>query len=231
MTRNQISRRLCFVGIAAFLFACAPMAAEKAFAVDSDGRDTDSSRETTPRVRDGAERRISDLRSSVEREIEQRREHRGKNTTEEKRKLECENRRNTINNKLAAFVQAAEAHYAKLNTTFDKVQAYQAQNMLPLANYQELVAATNDKRAAAEAAVATLKSVADGFDCTQSDTAIVQLGTVRDAAKQARQALHDYRTSIKEVVTALRQAQELTDSTEDDTSGAALAEPRVSAAG
>ncbi|MBL8121949.1 hypothetical protein JNM87_04350 [Candidatus Saccharibacteria bacterium] len=153
------------------------------------------------------ERHVSDMRTSAQREIEKQKQEKGTNAlTDDKRKLVCENRQNSINNKLSAFTQAADKHMAKLDETFTKVQSYQMAHSLTIANYDELVAAANEKKTAASQAIATLKTVAVNVDCTHPDS-VVKLSTVRDAAKAARTALHDYRVAIKAVVVALAQAK------------------------
>ena len=193
----------------AIVFVAIPLSASPVGATEND---TDPSRNTTteatPQIKDETERRVSDMQSTVEKEIEQRRSEKGRAASSDaKRKTVCENRQNAINNKLSAFIQSAEKHQAKLDETFAKVQSYQIQYNLPLANYDELIAAANDKRLAATEAVSALKSVAQDFDCTKPDT-VVKLSTVRDAAKEARQSLHEYRIAIKDIVVALAQSED-----------------------
>jgi uncharacterized protein (DUF1330 family) len=148
------------------------------------------------------------MQTVAQKEVEQEKQRKGaKVLSEEKRKLVCENRQNTINNKLVAFNQAADKHLTKLNETFAKVQAYQAAHNLSVANYAELVTTATEKQQAATTAVAALKTVAVNVDCTNPET-VVKLATVRDAAKTARTALHDYRMAIKAIVVALAQAQD-----------------------
>lgn len=215
MIRNNLVRRLYFLSIAAFLLALAPVATARTFALDNGGgtraqesnndeRDEDES----PKIRGDAERRISDMRSNAQKEVEQKRESRGKKAANDKKsKLECENRQKAINEKFVAVNKAAENYLNTLNTVFGAVQTYQGQKNLPLANYQELVAAATDKQAAAVPAVNLLKTAAQTIDCNKSDV-VVKLSTVRDVIKDTRQALHEYRMAIKDIVFALSQAQQ-----------------------
>lgn len=160
--------------------------------------------------------RVLELEDKAKTEVEKRREGR-KELAEDKRKLVCENRQAAIENKLAAFNQAADKHLAKLDGVFVKLQDYQKVSNVPVANFDELVAAATEKQTAAKEAVDALKLIAVDVDCSNPDT-VVKLSTVREAAKVTRTALHDYRMALKDIVVALAQAK---DGGEDDSDGAA----------
>lgn len=205
--KKALNRRMCFIALAAFSLVLVPLTTVRVYAVSDDSQPV-MANDDTPTVRTQTERRVSDMRTTVEKEVEQKRESKVKSDkADEKRRLVCENRQNAINNKLAAFTQAADKHLVKLNDAYTAVQNYQRDHLLPVANYRELNAAAFDKQQAAITAVGTLKTVAQSIDCAKTDAA-VKLSTVRDAANDARRALHDYRVSIKEIVVALVQAED-----------------------
>lgn len=155
--------------------------------------------------------RVNQLREDAKKELEKKRDGR-KEMAEEKRKLVCENKQKAIENKLAAFNQAADKHLYKLNDVFTRIQAYQGAENLQPAGYENLVAAATVKQEAATAAVAALKQVATEVDCSNPET-VVKLSEVREAAKSTRTALHEYRKALKDMVVALAQAK---DTAEDD---------------
>lgn len=223
----RLFRRMCLLATAAFLLVFSPAGVLHATAVENDGRAEATSVQPNrvSSLKDETQRQVTDLQSTAQKEVAEKREVKDKGSqSDQKRKSLCENRQNAINNKLSAFTQAADKHLAKLQGALESVQAYQKTHMLPLANYDELVAAAQEKGAAADTAVKTLKAVAQNVDCTQPDTA-VKLSTVRDAAKKARQALHDYRMAIKEIIVALAQAEE----TSNSSSGEATTRPQAEA--
>ncbi len=227
MKQLLIKRNIVLLAVVAAAFAVtAPFGLQHVSARDG-ADDTVTQMTTTPQTetekpddsvtnKTELERHVSDLKIAGQREVERERQKKNRETMkEEKRKLVCENKQNAINHKLAAFTQAADRHLARLDDTFAKVQVYQTANNLPVANYDELVAAATDKKQAAVDAVAVLKVVAVGVDCADPTT-VLKLSTVREAAKAAKQALHEYRMAIKEIVVALVQAKD--DSAGDDNS-------------
>lgn len=158
--------------------------------------------EDSPKVRKGAEA----ARAAARAEIEKARSERKEAKTAEKRKLLCENRKKAIDNKLAAFAQAADKHLTKLRDVDAKVQSYQLNNNVMAPDFVAFQAASEEKKAAAELAVATLRSVAISVDCDNPET-VVSLRTVKDASQTTRQALHEYKAAIKAMVSSLRNAQ------------------------
>lgn len=155
------------------------------------------------------ERHVQDMHAVAQQEIEKRKQTKASEPlSDTKRKTVCENKQQSINNKLATFTQAADKHLGRLDEAYTKVQSYQAKNNVVLANYDELVATANEKKQTAIDAIAALKTVAVQVDCNQPD-AVVKLGTVRDAAKATRSALHDYRMAIKAIVVALAQGKDV----------------------
>ena len=129
----------------------------------------------------------------------------------------CENREKTINNKVNAFGGHAESYLNRLDGIFEKVQAYQTEQQLPVSNYDELVQAVAGAQTDATTAVAALKVVAVNIDCSADDPA-AGLSTVKEAAHEARDALKAYRTALKNLVKAMIQASDTTtdDSGEDN---------------
>lgn len=167
--------------------------------------------------REGVKLRVNQLREDAKKDLEKKRDGR-KEMAEEKRKLVCENKQKAIENKLAAFNQAADKHLAKLDDVYTRIQAYKAAENLQPANYDDLVAAATAKQEAATAAVAALKEVAVGVDCSDPET-VVKLSAVREAAKATRTALHDYRKALKDIVVALAQSKDGAENGDDTTSG------------
>lgn len=230
---TQVTKRLAF-SLVAFSFlavfavaATQPVSARRgaddATLSPTQNSETDQENETETETRrqEAVQSRLAEMKENAKKELEQKKEGR-KELAEEKRKQVCENRQKAIENKLAAFNQAADKHLAKLDGVFTKVKNYQSEKNLNPVGWADLVAAAEAKQAAATAAVAALKEVAVGVDCSNPET-VVKLSEVREAAKATRTALHDYRKALKDMVVALAQAKEDTNddggTTSDSASG------------
>lgn len=94
---------------------------------------------------------------------------------------------------------------------FDKiatrVETYYTSKVVPsgktVANYSTLVTDIQTKRTAAQIALKTAQTNASGFTCT-SDNPKGQLTQFREDMKAVKTALKDYRTSIKNLIVAVR---------------------------
>ncbi len=195
----------------------ATMSHEGAEQEDTAGPEAQSGVADDSNRREEVKLRVNQLREDAKKDLEKKRDGR-KEMADEKRKLVCENKQKAIENKLAAFNQAADKHLAKLNDVYTRIQAYKTAENLQPANYDDLVTAATAKQEAATAAVAALKEVAVGVDCSDPET-VVKLSAVREAAKATRTALHDYRKALKDIVVALAQSKDDAENGDDTTSG------------
>lgn len=140
----------------------------------------------------------------------------GKQHTEQQRQTACKQHQGEIEHRFTTIGSRAQKHLDDFNAIFTKVQAYQTKNQLDVSNYEALVADATAKQAAATAAVTALTdAAATKVDCTSSDPATV-VTTVQAAATDARNALLAYKTSLKNLITALLQANGSAGSTPSD---------------
>ncbi len=190
-------------------------------ASDPSVSDTESEQEDTTKTEDTNEtehaRNAAALfrREGADDLRELRKEHASKSI--EQRQKTCGNIKNAVDRKLTAFNNNADRHLSRLDSVFTKLKDFQTANNLPVSNYDALVAAATAKQTAATEAVASLKLVGTTLDCSSSDPAAM-LSSTKVAAKNARDALKDYRKSLKDIVVALAQAKGDTD-TADTTDG------------
>jgi hypothetical protein len=80
------------------------------------------------------------------------------------------------------------------------------------------VAAADAQQTTATEAVAALKELSADFDCTTTDPAQT-LAAIKASTTDAKTALKDYRTSIKNIVVALAQVNKSSTTGTDDQSG------------
>lgn len=204
--------------LSVFTLAVAPVWAERGGSGQVNAESTTSTTEQQKTSDDATEHATTEAeqedsvreqaRSLLETE---RQNHKEKRTEAEKQKA-CENRQDSIDNRSANFAAAAQRHLDVFNSIFAKVQAFHDNNNLNVANYDALVATAKTKQATAQQAVDVLKGLSIKIDCTTTDPANT-VATLKAAVKNARTALHDYRTSIKNVVVALQGASTSTEPT------------------
>lgn len=129
---------------------------------------------------------------------------------EEKREKVCDTRAETVVKRSEQLTKRAEMMGENFAKKAEKVKDYYTDKLVPagvtVANYDALVAAIDTKKAAVDAAVAEANAKASGFDC--SDTAALknQITEYRKAMQKVITALKEYKTSVKNLIVAVRTA-------------------------
>jgi hypothetical protein len=175
---------------------------------DQGSGDADAS--TNFQMRD-TKRELNRIRAEARSHLAELRAGKAERTLAQRQKV-CENREKAVNNKLKAFNAVADKHLTRLNSVFDKLQAYQTEQQVAVEDYEQLVTAATANQQIAKDATAALKDLTVEFDCTSNDPAST-LGAVKEAAAEARDALKTYRTSLKNIVVAFAQADKTDDTT------------------
>lgn len=121
----------------------------------------------------------------------------------------CEARQKGITTAMSQLTQRATNNLNVITKISDRVQAFYAQKGRTVANYDALVADVSTKKQLAEAAIASTKSVSEVFSC-DGDSPQAAATQFRDAHKTAVAALKDYRTSVKNLIVAVKSAQSQT---------------------
>lgn len=97
--------------------------------------------------------------------------------------------------RLERHVQAAKKFYTSVLLPAGKI----------VDNYDQLLASIETKKAAAQAAFQTADQTARAFDC-KGDDPKGQLATFRSNMEKAMTALKDYKSAVKDLLKALREA-------------------------
>jgi len=134
----------------------------------------------------------------------ERENHKQALTADKKQKV-CENRKDEIEKRGSNYAAAAQRHLDVFNNIFTKLQTFHDTKHLNVTNYDALVADATAKQTAATNAVQALKNADVPIDCTATDPAS-SVATLKVAVQNARQALKDYRSSLKNLVVALKGA-------------------------
>jgi hypothetical protein len=176
----------------------------------SDTADDSGTTETKNETETEVHHKADLFRKDGEHRLTLRREAKDHTKSKEQRAKTCVQIQKAVNNKLGAFNNHADKYLTRLNTLFTKVQAYQTEHNVSVANYDELVATATQKQSDATVAVEALKSLGTTIDCTSSDPASM-LASVKSGATDSRDALKAYRTALKDIFVALVQASKTED--------------------
>ncbi|MEX1995371.1 MAG: hypothetical protein WD887_01175 [Candidatus Saccharimonadales bacterium] len=174
------------------------------FAITHKAR-AEEARQNAQQLRENAQATANERKEAVKAEVEERREA-AKTRLEAAKLRACQNREKAIQNIMARINDRGEKHIVLFTKIADRVKAFYVDKGLTADNYDELVAQVEVKKAAAEAAVASLQSSDVQFKCDSEDpkgTALV----FKDLLKQEIDALKAYRTAVKNLIVAVAQAQ------------------------
>ncbi len=122
----------------------------------------------------------------------------------------CEARMDNIEKRSEKLAERAVMMEENFGTIDGKVQTYYTEKLVPaggvVTNYDALVADIATKKAAVDSAVSEAKSKASAFDCTDKEAAKTWVKEYRVAMQKVIAALNAYKTSIKNLIVAVRTA-------------------------
>ncbi len=132
--------------------------------------------------------------------------------TEAKQRLDehrlkmCQNRERVINNIMGRMSDRGSKQLDVFNKIFERTQAFYESKGRTATNYAALVADANVKKAAAEAAVAKTKTTSVEFKCDGNDPKGAA-AAFQGNLKEQNAALKAYKTSIHNLIVAVKSAQ------------------------
>ena len=115
----------------------------------------------------------------------------------------CETRERIINDILERIAKRGERRLSVYTAIFERLQDFYTNKGLNLANYDELVADVEAKKAAAQAALDETKANEVDFKCDGSDPKGAAASFKEDLKAEIK-ALHDYQQSIKNLIVAVK---------------------------
>lgn len=139
--------------------------------------------------------------------------HDKKGKSVEQRQKSCEARKESLVKRGTNYGRNASKHLEVFNSIYAKVQAFQDKKKLDVGNYDALKADVDAKKATAEAAVKALNEFDVSIDCSAQDPA-ASVATLKTTVSNTRNALHEYRLAIKNLVVALENAAGTDDTTD-----------------
>lgn len=127
---------------------------------------------------------------------------------ENKRKI-CEKRQAGITRTMNKMQTRGESQLAVFTKIADRTKAFYEQKQRTVENYTDLVAAVDEKKLAAELAVAAGDEAISDFSCDASDpTAMKDLFKAQLSEQIA--ALKAYKTAVKDLIVGVKSAQSQT---------------------
>ena len=171
----------------------------------------EKARENSETVRQAAEEKKAAARERAEAAKARAQEK----VTQAKERLEgaklkaCEAREKRITQTMEQMSKRGTNHIEVITKISDRVQAFYTEKGRTVENYDALVADVAAKKQAAEQAVANAQSVGDVFSC-DSDSPKIASQEFRAAHMTQVAALKEYRTAVKNLITAVKSAQSQT---------------------
>jgi hypothetical protein len=179
---------------------------------------TNSDSTTETKRKEQLKQKAQAAREKAKQRVEKVKEN-AKQKLETARKSTCEKHEAKINN----ILQRAAAHGDKKLGVFqkieDRVKQFKEDKQYTVENYDAVVAAVDEKEAAAVEAVEA--TGATTFECDSESTDKSFSGLVKSAVSEQRTALHEYRKAINDLIHAVKKGTkpektETTESTENE---------------
>ena len=161
----------------------------------------EAAKQEAEKKREAAKQKAEKLREAAKDKAEQHKEK----LKEDKLKI-CQEREDGINSSMAAVASRGQAKLNLFTKIAERTEAFYVSKGKVLANYDNLVAAVNSKKAAAQAAVDSVGSSNATFKCDGDDSK----GTVREfktKVKSMNEALKGYRTAVKNLIVGVKSVQ------------------------
>lgn len=118
----------------------------------------------------------------------------------------CQARENAVKTRMSRLTQLATNMETKFDTIASRVEAYYTSKVVPsgktVPNYDSLVLYIGTKKTAVQTTLTKAQTDADNFSCASS-TPKAQLTQVREDMQAVKQALKNFRTSIKNLIVAV----------------------------
>lgn len=118
----------------------------------------------------------------------------------------CESHKKGLNTKFDRIVTHSQKVQTRIDNILNKVTAYKTESNLTPAGWDDLLAAAQAAQTASSQSITDLQNVTPTIDCN-SDTVATDVATFKAAATTSRDNLKAYKTSVKALITALKDAK------------------------
>lgn len=159
--------------------------------------------------------RASDAQETVQTRKEDRKEQVAAKLDDNKRKV-CDKRLKNITRMMTKMQLRGEKQLDVFTKIADRTKAFYEEKQRTVENYDDLVAAVDEKKQAAQLSVAAGAEAIQDFSCDSDDpTAIKDL--FKTQIKEQIAALKAYKTAVKDLIVGVKSAQGQVSRSSDDT--------------
>src|SRR3989344_5038514 len=179
---------------------------------DTDSGQSEAAKKAAKAKREAAKQAAEEKREASKQAAEKKREA-AKNELEQKKdrlkedKLKiCQEREDHISSSMTGAASRGEEKIALFTKIAERTEAFYVYKGKVLSNYADLVAAVNTAKAAAQAAVDTVKAGSDDFKC-DGDNPKAAAKLFKIDIQAMNDALKDYRTAVKNLIVGIKSVQ------------------------
>jgi len=178
---------------------------------DTSTSSDDTSTEAEAESHDLAEQFMRDARVKIKAERQNGQEH-----SQAQRQQACEARKSNLTRRMDHAATQAQKHKDVFDKIYTRVQEFYTNKQLNVADYDSLKTAADSAQTDAQASVEALASLNVDIDCT-SQTVAESVSAFREAVKNTRDSLKDYRKALVDLINSLKGASTGTGSDTTDT--------------
>ncbi len=160
--------------------------------------------------KEAAEKRREDAKQELENQREDAKQ------LGERFKKACENRRESFKNRLENMATRSEKFIGVLDKIVERVKEFKDTKGLTVANYDALIADIEAKKLVVHDLQELQKQKAEADFSCERDAAKESVGVFGDLLHQQIDALKDYKTSVKNLIVAVKTAAEATETEQGD---------------
>lgn len=161
----------------------------------------EAAKQAVENQREAAKQEIEKQREAIKNELELKKDK----LKEDKLKI-CQEREDHISSSMTGAASRGEDKISLFTKIAERTEAFYAAKGKVLANYNELVAAVNSQKAAAQTAVDTVKASSDDFKC-DSDNPKGTANLFKVDVKAMNDALKNYRSAVKDLIVGVKSVQ------------------------
>lgn len=163
-----------------------------------------------------AKQRAAEIKAEAEARKAERQAKAAEKLSETKQRI-CQRRETIINNLMDRMNSRGEKHFELITKISTRVQEYKNSQSLEVSNYDQLLAAVEASKTAAQTALDTVSQTQAEFKCDGTDPKGAA-SSFKDNMKAQNEALKAYRDAVKDLLVAVKQAQAV--ASQDDDSAA-----------
>lgn len=138
--------------------------------------------------------------------------------TEAERQKACTVRKTVLTKRMTNAVAQAKKHKAVFDKIYTRVKTFYTTKQLSISNYADLTAKVDTASANAQTSIDALAALDVNVDCT-SQTVSASVSAFQAAVKSTRDSLKAYRSSITDLITAIKGASTSTTNSSTNNTG------------